>query len=185
MGEVAIRNPGALILYAALAVYLLAFVPPAMRRLEFVSTMVVRCTPAAAFALVSDPNNWCRYAPQLELSSPVRTPVQVGDLIYDRIVSPDITHYAVERIVVSEPGVRFGTRIVGGGHGTTGVYEFVWADGSTHVTYSCRATLTLPEAWLGNGFRRAYITAKMKSARDDVMQRIKVLLEAEPAEVSV
>ncbi|HET7338468.1 MAG TPA: SRPBCC family protein [Candidatus Dormibacteraeota bacterium] len=179
------RNPGALVVYAAIAVYLLAFVPRTMRRIQFVSTIVVRCTPAAAFALVSDPNNWRRYVPQLELRSPVRTPVQVGDLIYDRMVFPDMTHDAVERVIVSEPGVRFGTQIVGGGHGTTGVYEFAWADGSTHVTYRCHATLTLPEAWLGNGFRRGYITGKMKAARDEVMQRIKLLLEAEPAEVSV
>lgn len=174
-----------LVVAAAIVIYLLAFIPARMRRLEFRSTIDVRCAPKDAFALVSDPNNWHRYVPELSLTAPVRTPVGIGDVIHDRIVRPNITNDGVERVIAYEPGVRFGTQMITGGHGTTGVYDFAWSDGITRITFSCQATLTLAEAWLGNGFRRGFITAQMKAGREVVMQRIKGLLEAEPAEVNV
>jgi hypothetical protein len=179
-----VADPGAIILYALAIVYLLAFVPRSMRRIQFESTIVVRCTPKAAFALVSDPNNWHRYVPELELRAAVRAPVTVGDLIYDRVVVKGSTHDAIERVIAYEPGERFGTQIVGG-HGTTGIYELYAADGGTLVTYRCQATLTLFEAWAGNGFRRGRLAAKLKEVRDPIMQRIKAILEAEAAAVSV
>ena len=169
---------GYVLLGALLAVYLLVFAPPAMRRIEFESSVYVRCTPMQVFALVSNPNSWPRYVPQLQLRSAVATPVKIGDLIYDRVAAEGLTHDGVERVIASDPGVSFGTQMVTGGHGTTGVYELFAADGGTDVVYRCRATLTLFEAWAGNGFRRGYLTAKLKAARDPIMQQIKVLLEA-------
>ncbi|HKC18685.1 MAG TPA: hypothetical protein VKE27_03550 [Candidatus Dormibacteraeota bacterium] len=49
----------------------------------------------------------------------------------------------------------------------------------------CHTSLTLLEAWAGNGFRRRYIARRLKAARDEVMQRIKGILEAEAASVFV
>ena len=173
-----------LLFFGALALYMLAFVPPAMRRIAFESSVFARCTRRQAFDLVSDPNNWPRYVPELSLRSRVRTPVKLGDLIEDRVVWHGVTHDAVERVIAYEPGERFGTQIVGG-HGTTGEYELFAADGGTLINYRCRATLTLLEAWAGNGFRRGHLAAKLKEARDPIMDRLKNLLEAEPSTVSV
>ena len=177
-------NAGDLLLIGLVAAYMLVFVPPAMRRIQFQSSVVARCTPMQAFALVSDPNNWPRYVPELSLRSRVRTPVKLGDLIEDRVVWHGVTHDAVERVIAYEPGERFGTQIVGG-HGTTGEYELFATDGGTLIDYRCRATLTLLEAWVGNGFRRGHLAAKLKVARDPIMERIKNVLEAEPSPVSV
>ena len=177
-------NAGDAVLLALIGIYLLVFMPPAMRRIQFQSSVVARCTPMEAFALVSDPNNWPRYVPELSLRSRVRTPVKLGDLIEDRVVWNGVTHDAVERVIAYEPGERFATQVVGG-HGTTGEYELFAADGGTLINYRCRATLTLLEAWAGYGFRRGHLAAKLKEVRDPIMERIKNVLEAEPSPVSV
>lgn len=170
---------------AALAVYLLAFVPAAMRRIEFQSEIIAASTPEAVFALVSDPNNWHRYVPELTLRATVRPPLKVGDLIYDRFVAHEVTLEGIERVVAFDPGVRFGTQMLSGGHGTTGVYDLFKADGGTRIIYRCETSLTVLEAWAGNGFRRGFLAGKLKANRDLTMQRIKALLEAETAPASV
>ena len=170
---------------AALAVYLLAFVPRAMRRIAFESEIIAGSTPDAVFALVSDPNNWHRYVPEVTLTAPVRAPLKVGDLIYDRFVTGDVTLDGIERVVAFDPGVRFGTQMMSGGHGTTGVYDLFTAEGGTRIIYRCDTRLTVLEAWAGNGFRRGFLAGKLKANRDLTMQRIKAVLEAETAPVSV
>ena len=169
----------------ALAVYLLAFVPPAMRRIAFQSEIIASSTPDAVFALVSDPNNWHLYVPELTLRATVRAPLKVGDLIHDRFVAEHVTLEGIERVVAFDPGVRFGTQMLSGSHGTTGVYDLFKAEGGTRIVYHCETSLTLLEAWAGNGFRRGFLAGKLKANRDLTMQRIKALLEAETAPGSV
>jgi polyketide cyclase/dehydrase/lipid transport protein len=176
---------GDIVLIAALMVYLLVFVPPAMRRIAFESEVVVGCSPDAAFALVSDPNNWPRYVPELQLRAVVRPPLKLGDLIYDRFAARDMTVEGIERVVAFEPGVRFGTQLVSGGHGTTGVYELFRTEGGTRIVFRCETSLTVLEAWAGNGFRRDFLASKLKANRDVTMQRIKGVLEADAAAASV
>ena len=170
---------------AAVAVYLLAFVPPVMRRIAFESEIIADSTPDAVFALVSDPNNWHRYVPELTLTATVRAPMKVGDLIHERFVAGDVTLEGIERVVAFDPGVRFGTQMLSGGHGTTGVYDLFKADGGTRIVYRCETSLTVLEAWAGNGFRRGFLAGKLKGNRDLTMQRIKTLVEAETAPGSV
>jgi len=65
--------------------WVLISVTPSMRRVEMQSAVEVSCSPAAAFDLVSDPRNWRRYIPELEVVGPVDHPVHTGTVIRTRI----------------------------------------------------------------------------------------------------
>ena len=70
--------------FALVVVWVLLWVPRGNRTILARSAVEVRCTPQAAFELVSDPNNWPLYVPELELTQPVEVPVRLGTVISDR-----------------------------------------------------------------------------------------------------
>jgi hypothetical protein len=170
---------------ALVVVWVLVWVPRGNRTILARSAVEVRCTPQAAFELVSDPNNWPLYVPELELTQPVEVPVRLGTVIRDRIRRDGkITVAADEEVVALEPGVQFGTAIQGDPQTSSGIYQFEPATGGTRIEYSHRSLVSLPAAIFGIALRRASIVKQMSDRRAETLARIKALLE-EPGATSV
>ena len=169
--------------YAAVSVaYALLWIPPAMRRIGFRAAVVARCTPQAAFDLVSDPGNWPRYWPNLELRQRPTLPLHTGDVIHDRVTTDGLTLDAEELVTDYVPGREFGTSVIGG-RGSRGVYQVSPVDGGMEIAYVYSASLTLPEAWLGNAIKRGALQSRLRANRLAALLRIKHLLEAERAQL--
>lgn len=168
--------------YAGIAlVYIAIWVPPAMRRIGFRTSIVAGCTRNEAFALVSDPRNWHRYFPNLQVFEPIQLPLKVGDLIHDRVDAGSLVLEAWEQVVAAEPGRRFGTAVTPNKRKSSGVYELNDVPGGTEIAYVYDATLMLGEAILGSGPARSSLVGKLLAQREASLQRIKQLLEGQPA----
>jgi Polyketide cyclase / dehydrase and lipid transport len=164
---------------AVLVAYVAMWIPAGMRRIGFRAAVLVRCTPEAAFALVSDPNNWPRYWPNLELRERPALPLHVGDVIHDRVTTGGLTLDAEELVTDFVAGREFGTSVIGG-RGSRGIYLVNAVDGGTEVAYVYETKLRLSEAWMGNALSRGSLTERLKSNRLAALERVKKLLEAEP-----
>lgn len=175
------RWPFAVVYAAVVLAYVALWVAPGMRHIAFRAAVVARCTPDEAFALVSNPRNWPRYFPNIQVFEPIQLPLKAGDLIRDRVSGPLLVVDAVERVLVAEPGRRFGTAVTPNARHSSGVYEFSTVSGGTEIAYVYNATLTLTEALAGVAFERASLVAKLRQQREAGLQRVKQLLEAQPA----
>jgi hypothetical protein len=165
--------------YFGLAVlWVLFWTPRGNRTIVMRSAVEVRCSPQAAFELVSNPNNWHLYVPEIELAHPVEIPVHLGTVIHDRVRRDGkITVEASEEVVALEPGARFGTAIQRDPQASSGIYQFEPAAGGTRIEFTHRSVLSLPAAIFGIAFRRAAILRQMSERRAQTLVRIKLLLE--------
>lgn len=170
-------TPLATIYAAAALAYVLWSVPSSTRRQSYRSAVVVRCTPEDAFALVSNPRNWPRYFPQLEVDEPVDAPSHVGSIIHVRVREGRQVVAADERVTELEAGRRFATAVVTP-HANEGLYEFTPVADGTEIAYSFHGEMTVAQAVLGGAVNRNSLLKRMISQREEGMQRIKQLLEA-------
>lgn len=172
--------------YVALVVaWVLVWTPRSNRQLVVRSTIGVSCTPLAAFELVSNPNKWPLYVPELELVQPVEIPVRLGTVVHDRVRRGGvITLEADEEVVALEPGVRFGTAIRGPAQSSSGIYQFAPVQGGTTIEFTHRSLISLPAAILGVATRRGSLRKVLGERRAATFARIKRLLE-EPEAGSV
>jgi Polyketide cyclase / dehydrase and lipid transport len=168
----------AVIAVALVVAWILVWTPRASRRLVMRSAIDVRCTPQAAFELVSNPNHWPLYVPEIELVQPVDVPVRLGTVIHERVRRDGrILLEAEEDVVALEPGKRFGTS-VRKAQPSSGIYEIgPVADGMTHIEYTHRSVLSLPTAILGGALMRGGLGNKMAAGRAKILERIKGLLQ--------
>jgi hypothetical protein len=175
---------GAAFLGPALA-WALFWTPRSNRKVVMRAAIEVRCTPAAAFDLVSDPNNWHLYLPNIELAQPIQPPLHVGSLIHVRMRRHGVVSLeGEEEVVALEPGRRFGTAVRDTPDPSTGIYEFEEVAGRTKIEYTYRSAVSLPAAILGGSLRRKDMVERMYDRRAQMMDRIKLLMEeADPTSV--
>jgi len=142
---------------------------------------VVKNTPAAAFALVAEPRNWSRYAPDIQLVESVDAPLRVGSRVHYRLRG-DVRPLAVDETVIAyEPGRRFGTLVA---PSTTAVYELNAVSGGTNVAFTQSEEMTIGNAlFTAAAFRRAHLD-RMHEVIEARLEAIKRLLE-EQASVNV
>ncbi len=176
-------TPLATIYGAAALAYVLLSAPSSTRRQSYRSAVVVRCTPEDAFALVSNPRNWPRYFPQLEVAEPVDAPPHVGSVIHLRVREGRQVVEADERVTELEAGRRFATAVVTP-HANEGLYEFTPVADGTEIAYSFHGEMTVAQAVLGGAVNRNGLLKRMIAQREEGMQHIKQLLEA-PEPVTV
>jgi hypothetical protein len=156
------------------AAWALTWLPTRVRRVDLVSAIEVRCSPQAAFDLVSDPRNWSSYFPQLTADTG-DDPVREGSVINVQLMREDkrVLH-AEERVVDYEPGRRFATAIAEVATPATGSYDFEPVAGGTRIVYTYRSLIPLAMALLGGRIR---VRTKMAMRRGRGMARIKQILE--------
>jgi len=173
------RDSGSLWLLGFSAGWVLLWLPRRMRRIEIKSAVDVRCTAQAAFAFVSNPNNWHLYLPQLELREPVDEAVHIGTIIPLRMQrARDSPLEGDDEVVVYEPGWCFATRTRDDPGFGTGSFTFQPVASLTRIEYTYRAQVPVTTALVGEaGMMRWLLIRKMRENRDRIMQRIKDLLE--------
>jgi hypothetical protein len=167
------------IVFLGLAViWALIWTPRSTRRVVARTAIELRCSPAAAFDLVSNPNNWHRYLPEFELVEPIHAPVRVGSLIHGRVHRDGrIAMEGEEEVIAFEPGRRFGTILREAPGRSTATYELEEVPGGTRLQHTFRSAVSLPAAILGDGLRRRGIMNRMVARRTRTLDRIKRLLE--------
>lgn len=164
---------------ATLAVWPLIWLPRATRRLEMKSVVDVKCTPEAAFKFVSDPNNWPRYIPRMELMQPVHS-LGIGSRFGARSHRDGHPPFeAYERVIAFEPGKRFATAIVGDPE-STGISEFIPTADGTRIEYTYRSVRSLASAVSGSFFGRTSLLERLRDNRAEINTRLKALLEEQP-----
>jgi hypothetical protein len=168
-------------LEAIVLAWILVSITPSMRRLEMQSAVEVVCSPAAAFDLVSDPRNWRRYIPELEVVGPVEHPVHPGTVIRTRIHRGDTALNAEEIVTIYEPARRFGTEIPLPAHASSGTYDFAPSVSGTAIAYTFRGSLSPIQSALGGWLLRGRLVKKMARRRGTAMKEIKRLLEERPS----
>jgi polyketide cyclase/dehydrase/lipid transport protein len=172
--------------YAAVAIiypfvvlaYVLWCLPSRRRRVDFEVRITALCTADKAFGLVSDPLNWPLYFPEMEVEPP-RTPVGVGSILSVRIREGRGVLQAQEKVIAFEPPRQFGTAVVGASG--EGAYEFKDADGATEIIYRSHHMLTIEQSILGGALNREVLVARLVAFRTAGIERVRRLLEAEPA----
>lgn len=171
-------NPVVAGIYTTVALaYALMCVPTSSRRLEYRLSRVVRCSPGAAFDLVSDPRNWHRYFPQMEVEPPLQLPLRVGSIVHAVWAQPRLAFSEDEEVIAFEPGRRFGTASAHG-RPNAGVYEFTPVTEGTNVAWTYWSVLSYANAVLGGALRRGALVERMIERRSQSFERIAQILEA-------
>jgi hypothetical protein len=165
----------------AVLAWILVSITPSMRRVEMQSAVDVACSPAAAFDLVSDPRNWRRYIPELEVLGSVEHPVHPGTVIRTRIHRGDTALTAEEIVTIYEPARRFGTEIPVSPHASSGTYDFAPSISGTAIAYTFQGSLSPIQSALGGWLLRGRLVKKMARRRGAAMKEIKRLLEERPS----
>jgi hypothetical protein len=162
-----------LVLIALLVAWILLCLLPPLRRRGGRSSIQVACSPEAAFALVSDPQSWRLWTPELELVESSEAPVRLGTIVRSRLQIEDRRLDANERVAIFEPPWRCGSEILDAGGTGLDLYEMAASDGGTLITYVFRSVLPPAHAILGGAFRNYKLTERWRKK----MLRIKELLE--------
>ncbi|HEV2033276.1 MAG TPA: SRPBCC family protein [Candidatus Dormibacteraeota bacterium] len=152
---------------------LLCFLPP-LRRIEGRSSVQVACTPEAAFALVSDPQNWRLWTSELEVIELSEVPVRRGTVVHSRMRIAGRLLEGDERVVAFDPPRRCGREVLdvrGAGYDS---YEMTATERGTLITYAARFMRPLDRAALGEALRPSNFFEERWKKK---MQRIKQLLE--------
>jgi hypothetical protein len=160
------------------AAWFLLWVPTRSRRVDLTAEIEARCSPQAAFDLVSDPRNWSSYFPELTAAT-LDGPIGQGSVIQLQMTRQEgWVVDAEERVTAFEPGRRFATAIIGLPRLATGSYGFEAVAGGTRIIYTYRSVMPLATALLGG---RIGLGRKMAINRGRGMARVKQLLEGEAA----
>lgn len=149
---------------------------PRLRSMEVHSRTEVRCTTMSAFELVSDPHNWPKWFPEIELTDPVGVPVHLGSVIHSRVRADRNRVVVTEVVVHFDPGRRFGTRSAGRPNAES-IYEFAGRGLVTDISHTLRARMTILEAVAGGVFARRRIESEIRARRLVAMDRMQALLE--------
>jgi hypothetical protein len=101
-----------LVLIALLVAWILLCLLPPLRRRGGRSSIQVACSPEAAFALVSDPQSWRLWTPELDLVESSEAPVRLGTIVRSRLQIEGRRLDANERVAIFEPPWRCGSEIL-------------------------------------------------------------------------
>jgi hypothetical protein len=152
---------------------LLCFLPP-LRRFEGMSSVWVACSPEAAFTLVSDPQSWQLWTPELDLVESSEVPVRLGTVVHSRGRIQDRQVLGEERVVVFEPPRRCGSEVLDVQGVAFDQFDMAPTDGGTLVAYRFLQIYPFSQAVSGGiwGQRKSFTERWRKK-----MLRIKQLLE--------
>lgn len=151
---------------------LLCFLPP-LRRMGGSSPIWVACSPAAAFALVSDPHSWVQWTPEIEMVEPTQMPADIGTIVHSRFRIDGRLLEGDDRVVVFDPPWRCGSETLNVGGTGVDLYEMAASDGGTLIKYTFRTFVPPEVAMFGGVFRGDFFKKRWKTK----MKRIKQLLE--------
>lgn len=160
-----------------LLAWILFSIAPSRRRVGMQNRIEVACSPEDAFWFVSDPRNWSRYAPELEVVGPVDVPTHLGSVIHCKVHHADAVLDADETVTDFEPGRRFGTAILKSPHDSAGGYEFVPTSHGVAITYTFSGALSPLQAAVGGWLMRGRLVRRMQQRRGVAMAEVKRLLE--------
>jgi hypothetical protein len=156
-----------------LAWILLCFLPP-LRRFEGMSSVQVACSPEAAFALVSEPQSWRLWTPELDSVESSEVPVRVGTVVHSRFRVGDRLMEGHERVVAFDPPRRCGSRVLDVHGDAFNQYDISTTDGETLIAYRLLQIYPVRQAVLGGVWNRRKSFTERWAKK---MQRIKELLE--------
>jgi len=139
-------------------------------------TVEIRCTPAAAFAVVGDPRQVSRYVEGYEVDPPANQEVRVGYRYHSRFrLRYGYTLEFDEEVVDYQPGRLIREWVVGAP--AVGTCTVEPAPGGTRVIYDYEGRLSVPQALLN---LRGRTVADITTERQRTCQRLKRLLESPP-----
>lgn len=149
---------------------------PDSRRIRTHNSVEIRCTPAAAFALVGDPRQFSRYVDGYEVDAPANQEVGIGYRYRSRFRGLSGYVFEVdEEILDYQPGRLIKETVVG--VPSVGTCTVERAPAGTRVIYVYEGRLSFPQALLD---LRARIVVDITAHRQRSYQRLKAILEGPP-----
>jgi hypothetical protein len=167
---------------ALLAGWVLWWAPASRRRITVTAPVHVRCSPGEAFDLVSNPSNWPRYLPQLELVGSPDLPIRLGSIVRARVREGDAVILESDEVVTAfEPDSRFATRVVGAPGQSTSTWDMKASGDGTDMVYTYSSVWGLASMVLGGAFRRTEAMRRIAQNRAASNERLARELESEPS----
>jgi len=164
-----------ILLIAGVAGWVWFVLRPEAREIRTHVAVEIRCTPAAAFAVVGDPRQFGLYVEGLEVDAPGDQEIGVGYRYHCQLRRPEGYIYeGDEEIVEYRPGHLIKEQVVGRPH-AVGTCTVELAPGGTRVIYEYEGLISVPQALLG---LRNSTLISTTAVRQRAWQRLKALLEA-------
>ena len=160
----------------AAGIWVCLAVRPDSRRIRTHNSVEIRCTPAAAFALVGDPRKFSRYVEGYEVDAPANQEVGIGYRYRSRFRGLSGYVFEVdEEILDYQPGRLIRETVVG--VPSVGTCTVERAPAGTRVIYDYEGRLSFPQALLD---LRTRTVVDITGHRQRTFQRLKAILEGPP-----
>jgi len=168
-----------LVFAALLAGWVLLWAPASRRRIRVIAPVHVRCSPREAFDFVSNPGNWPRYLPQLELVGSPDLPIRLGSMVRARVRGDDEVLLESDEVVTAfEPDSRFATTLVGSPGQSTGTWDIRHSRDGTDMVYTYSSIWDLATTVLGGAFRHNETLRQIAENRAAANERLARYLES-------
>jgi uncharacterized membrane protein len=176
----------ALIVVGVTALWVLLWTPPALRRLQLETSVVIQRDLATVFAFVEDARNLPLYMPTvMSVDKLTDGPIGPGTQFRSKMqLTPAATTESIAQIVDYEPNRRMTSRVTSIATPNLSVATFTPADGGTLLRSRFETEVSFNLALVGAAFRIPQARRQMMAVQDSCWLSLKQVLEntaADPA----
>jgi uncharacterized protein YndB with AHSA1/START domain len=175
----AISPTVALFIVGVVALWVLLWTPPSLRRVQAETTVLIQRDPATVFSFVADAQNLPLYVPTvLSVEKITQGPVGPGTQFHSKMqVTPATTTEAIAEIVDYEPNRRMTSRLTSGSAPNLDVITFTPADGGTLLRARFESEVSFNLALVGAAFRIPQARRQVMAAQQSSWFGLKQVLE--------
>lgn len=175
----AISPTVALFIVGVVALWVLLWTPPSLRRVQVENSVLIQRDPAAVFPFVADSQNEPLYVPTvLSIDKITDGPVGSGTQFRAKMqLTQATTRETIGEIVDYEPNRRVTTRVTSGSTPNLDVITFTPADGGTLLRVRFESEISFNLALVGAAFRIPQARRQTMAARQSGLTKLKQILE--------
>ena len=178
----AISPTVALFIVGVVALWVLLWTPPSLRRLTIDSSVLIQRDPAEVFSYIADSRNQARYVSLVESVEKVTDgPIGPGTQFRAHMhPTPSTSWVALGQIVDFEPNRRLTFRVVSVRDPNLDIFTFTPADGGTLLNHRFESAISFNLALIGSAFRIPHAKRQMVATSQAGWIKLKQILESEP-----
>lgn len=169
----------ALFIVGVVALWVLLWTPPSLRRVQVETSVLIQRDPAAVFSFVADSQNGPLFLPTvLSVEKIAEGPVGPGTQFRTKMqLMPATTMEAIGEIVDYEPNRRMTSRVTSGSTPNLDVITFTPANGGTLLRARFESEVSFNLALVGAAFRIPQARRQIMATRQSSWTKLKQILE--------